>query len=566
MPKNAFLLRVEAVNLSSFISDNQDLSTIRGGSLLLLNAPDLIASPNPSISLLTQAGAENIEIITKGASQALIRFETDDLKAAQAIGAKLAKLLRMDAHYQHATFVVDVVEQSSSLPGDRERLLALNRFRQGRQARLVPPAWNEQVNATGDWPYCGIDFTRPAKQNNHVPNDDKRRVSESVFVRAKYGRDQKQQFYAPYLPTDWPEQRRRFAQHFHEIAADPPDEYRKLGDKLALIYVDGNSFGKKQRDNCQTAELQRKFDELVQQSLRGRALRALLNQAHQNESWRGLPGRDGKEIVRLETMLWGGDELIWVVPAWKGWETVRLFYNEIAAHYGIAPPPFPLPDSVEAGPVLPPTNIGRMRNLSSPRRPPRQAEPVKPAEEVNATLRLTHAAGIVFCHANSPIHRIRELAEKLANQAKSVTRDADALAYMVMESFDHLSGDLEDARARHLPYGCNVNDLVINAMDLQNLTSDLETMIATFPHGAVYRLLRELRSPPPTDETTRQKSFSWWLKRAEREMDGPVPIRFKGCRPEGGASRPDKNGCASWMHLAELWDYITKKPQSTARP
>ena len=38
----SFYLRVEAVNLSHFINDTNDLSTIRGGSLLLLEAMEKV--------------------------------------------------------------------------------------------------------------------------------------------------------------------------------------------------------------------------------------------------------------------------------------------------------------------------------------------------------------------------------------------------------------------------------------------------------------------------------------------------------------------------------------------
>jgi len=37
-----FYLRIEAVNLSHFINDTNDLSTTRGGSLLLLEAMDKV--------------------------------------------------------------------------------------------------------------------------------------------------------------------------------------------------------------------------------------------------------------------------------------------------------------------------------------------------------------------------------------------------------------------------------------------------------------------------------------------------------------------------------------------
>ena len=37
--------------------------------------------------------------------------------------------------------------------------------------------------------------------------------------------------------------------------------------------------------------------------------------------------KDDKGHSGLETLLWGGDEILWVVPAWKGWELARWFFG-----------------------------------------------------------------------------------------------------------------------------------------------------------------------------------------------------------------------------------------------
>src|SRR5439155_11793265 len=65
-----YLLRMEGVNLDSFVYDTQDLSTIRGGSLLLLGAARSVAA------------WPRVKSISRGASAALVSFTvTNDADA-----------------------------------------------------------------------------------------------------------------------------------------------------------------------------------------------------------------------------------------------------------------------------------------------------------------------------------------------------------------------------------------------------------------------------------------------------------------------------------------------------
>jgi hypothetical protein len=74
-------------------------------------------------------------------------------------------------------------------------------------------------------------------------------------------------------------------------------------------------------------------------------LKALGRESKESADWtsrdwmfpkRKTPGRDPgaeakPEIVsklRFETLLWGGDELVWVVPAWQGWWTLDFFFRK----------------------------------------------------------------------------------------------------------------------------------------------------------------------------------------------------------------------------------------------
>ena len=68
---------------------------------------------------------------------------------------------------------------------------------------------------------------------------------------------------------------------------------------------------------------------------------------------------DGKDALRLEVLLWGGDEFTLVVPAWKGLEVLERFF-QIAAR-------------LEFGSDVP----------------------------------MTHRAAVIFCHHNAPILQIR---------------------------------------------------------------------------------------------------------------------------------------------------------------
>ena len=180
-----YLLRVEAVNFHHFLYDTEDLSTIRGGSLLLLNAADLIAK-----EALPQAGATEPERVASGASQAIFRFTAHDPERVRDF---VADWLRQHLELTHATFVVDVLRESDKFPQAKEHLLALNRWRQMQQSRLAVPAKPPESDRPpeSDKPYCGIDFVRPAVAQNHARNNAKQLVSKSVEVRARYGRKQK---------------------------------------------------------------------------------------------------------------------------------------------------------------------------------------------------------------------------------------------------------------------------------------------------------------------------------------------------------------------------------------
>ncbi|MBK6744819.1 MAG: hypothetical protein IPG66_18440 [Hydrogenophilales bacterium] len=121
--------------------------------------------------------------------------------------------------------------------------------------------------------------------------------------------------------------------------------------------------------------------------------------ASSRQSWlKPPPG----EAIRLEILLWGGDEMMFVVPAWKGWWLLDFFFSKS--------------EDWEAP-------VGEQSD------------------------RLHHAAGLVFCHHNAPIARVKHLAKNLAELVKTTLGDdkpnRSGCAYLALESFDSVGLDLE---------------------------------------------------------------------------------------------------------------------------
>jgi len=194
----------------------------------------------------------------------------------------------------------------------------------------------------------------------------------------------------------------------------------------------------------------------------------------------------------METLLWGGDELVWVVPAWVGWWTLEFFYQNSAGW------PF------------------------------------------NQEL-LTHAAGIVFCHHNAPIHRIKELAHNLAELAKDKSRKESFFAYQRLESFDHIGKDIY--AYINDTYGGRVKpvDLVLSGANMLGIAENIRILKNNdFSKSGMYRIVQAIISgSDDVNDIAKKIAKSAEVEKALKNLEGLL------------------NGeKAMWLHLAELWDYI----------
>ncbi len=386
---------VEGINLYAHIYDTDQLSVIRGSSFLYKEAIETLASDYKG----------RMEAVSTGASSGL--FVTD-LPAEEVQGLKRAIVEQLNTHsyYRHLTFAVETCTADNVLQA-QGKLARQLRFNQLAGISMAPdrfdPNKHSRMAQADQLEGTRIAATGTKRKVQIREGDDARRLSLSVYERLLHGRKLKQ----PDQNQDF-----QYALDINQLCELPeqakqtfPASY-KLNNKMAVIYADGNQFGKlrngyirKQIDKGgDGVSALRSFDEEIQgQREKFRTgvdqwLRQLDNQLARIDPFDTDDGTaTTKPALRIETLLWGGDEMLFVVPAWLGIAFLQHFFAE--------------------------TRKWQLEGSTKP---------------------LTHAAGIVFCQAKTPIRIVRDLAQGLADRAKEkYSRDFNSWDYMILESIDY---------------------------------------------------------------------------------------------------------------------------------
>src|SRR5262245_31509221 len=138
-----FYLQVEAVNLDNVVYDTHDLSTIRGGSFMVMDA----------IQQVAESFKGRLQKITAAASQGLFALEGERAEAEQLLPEILAALNALTGG--HATFLAACEEETGDFPVILERLQAQIRRQQWRMPTVAIPAEARASDA------CFLDGWRP---------------------------------------------------------------------------------------------------------------------------------------------------------------------------------------------------------------------------------------------------------------------------------------------------------------------------------------------------------------------------------------------------------------------
>lgn len=299
-------LKVEAVNIYNTILDTTQLSVIRGGSYLL---KDTIEKIHASFHSTFTDEKEYIPL-TIGGSIGIFAIASDKLAQAQDIikkclnkecptteSAKDPNLTLSDIF----TFTVDEVKADNYLIA-KELLTARGRQQQARQLSFGIPQTladtksNNKKDKTGI--VCALNGVLPADNNSiTIPAAGNNKVSQSVASRFLQGRQMKFSLYVDELnkllnsenkllqdriPSCWHEfwpkefksaeeykryiQKHSFAGDLETLAGQHPKT--ALSGKVAVIYTDGNGFGKAQKEYIKTASNQEKAQQEFDLALR----------------------------------------------------------------------------------------------------------------------------------------------------------------------------------------------------------------------------------------------------------------------------------------------------------
>lgn len=488
-----YYLRMEGVNLSAVFDDTNQISVIRGASFLLREATKAYKKAYENHPAL-----KNWQVISNGASIGLYSFEAEHIDAAEEVKEILVRALNTDEQFQHFTFVVDIQADTQDFTHDKEALIARNRFRQMQQLSLVIPEKNEKNTAV-----CTLTNLAPAVKEARI-GEELKEISTSVQVRLEHGRKEKQGFY----------QKERAAIQNNESANSGELDYVEslqeiafktgtLKNKIAVLYLDGNKFSAIQREHCQQVSDIQDFDQLMQNNRRD-----FLNKLH--ELICNDPDFANYKKMRLETLLWGGDEMLLVVPASKGLKLLSFFYecSKDWAFRDVAP--------------------------------------------------FTHAGGLVFCRAKTPIRRIRKYAQELADFVKSQDRTKNLFDYSVLESIDYPSETPEKLRKKIYSDFLLKDYKPLMPFTKQGLIalSELKNSKNSVSKTQAYKLARA--STQSEDEFKKAYArFSIVLNNSERE---------KSIKQFLEKAFPTQSECWQWIHLVELWDYIDETLTAHAFP
>lgn len=484
-----YLLRVEGVNLDSIIDDTDQLSVRRGGGLMVLNAPRMLKSKmDPAIG-------DRLTEVATGASIGLFEFSAESDKDAEGVCDAVEQFLRTQSigslPLRHATFVVDCALVDATKPGQAvQTSIALNRWNQLKSPSLsLDGVWDSGVGQP-----CYYNRTRTAQDHVELPGfsgSEKQPLSESVRDRREYGREARQQFYQ----NEVGEQIEfSFTDDLQTLCGSEkkggiPGVNANLIDKIAVFYVDGNGFGRIGQSILDGGlDGFRGWSTGLRDHHR-RLLKNLIGIAKADPLW-----QIENKHVRLETLLWGGDEILWVVPAWKGWEVAKWFFGQ---------------------------------------------------QHMVGDRTLTYGAGLVFCHAKAPVKNIARLAHDLGDMAKSA-RDGEnvhRLAYEVLESFDDITGDLSEHRERYLPPGHDVNAL---AIDPAQLTAhwDLLCRIGSsseLPRRQLYRFAHAWRVGEKALLEKARSRLNTACGKADLVLDDMLR---------------DLGGDIAWLHILQMLPYL----------
>ena len=466
------LCYLEAMNLDNIFRDCQDLSTIRGGGLSVLNIA------NPVIARVSG------KAISAGASQGLFTLEANSCEKAEEWVRKGLGEIPILRHTTIMTSALEYDEQAFSR--QRAELKAMNRWKQMRSASVVyPELLGNEV--------CGIDRIRPGRRREDL--EEKEVQSDFTAERRAHGKKEKAALLQQILGKETVGTL-GIVKDLTELS-DGGGKYGNLDLKVAVLRFDGNSFGNIVK-SCSGPKELGEFSVRTRDQQEEFFRRLVATPGFRNHGWKR--GSAGWDKLRLEILVYGGDEVTFVVPAWLGWEALHCFY-ETAREW-----------------------------------PEFGGWPV------------SYSGGVVFANHKVPIHAVRDLGSALADEAKDRRTRAglekgNLAAYQVLESFDSVGTDVSEfLDSRFGKVG--IDGILMGAATIQLLHEEMSHLRACVGRRQLHRLARKLVAGEVPKTEKDQAAARKALLEGENERAIGTLGRLEALL-----------GWSGYLHLLELWDY-----------
>jgi hypothetical protein len=311
-----YFFRAEAVNMAPTVYDTVDISTIRGAGFYLLDR----------IHSLSQTPEFYEHLVTEGASAAVFEFKTD---SPEEIRKKMLTFLYSD-HEQaeiggklikEMTFLVEFLEYESTF--EKTMTALQGKIRVAQMQNPTIRVFPEMLMASGkskegkSLTFDELNRVLPAR----IIDDTKGNLSRFTASRRGQGIELRKKIYGDLLKDfKIPKKALNFTDDLEQLSQDP--QQGNLNSKIAYIYIDGNKFGKLQ--SSPSREDLKIFDSTLD-NFKKNFLADLIQFALKTPGFRIFD--KSNNLIRLETLLWGGDEIKLIVPAWLGWTVANLFFK-----------------------------------------------------------------------------------------------------------------------------------------------------------------------------------------------------------------------------------------------
>ncbi len=450
-PATSIFMSISAVNLDTTVFDTNDLSTVRGSSLALLEATKLVATRVRS----EFGGRYAVTPIREGASELTLQLvpavpDGDGRDVAEFVRDLLTgthQLADGAPRIDLGQFIFTVATERAKKFNDRTVAALQARGRTRQYERLSVTIPEAPAGASGGRP-CALGRIKAG-----TVEDGGDFVSSSVAARRRFGRHQRSRFYHHRLREAGAKgaavierlnrgldgARLDFAQSFEELGAGEL-EARELGLKVALqgkigiIHLDGNGFGALARqcyDNAAKLSQLSVTIRRLQAELLADVLNWLLDRSDHMAS--PVARQDGGTVRRLrfETLLWGGDEMTFAVPAWAAFDLLDRIMTSIE--------PWRLPPELGDKP-------------------------------------LRHKVGMLVADRKLPVARLKSIADDLARSAK--TDDERTNVHILsLAGADIPDGSVTDLRRQQFGFPASV--------------ASIDRLFDLVPPGGSWRVARD---------------------------------------------------------------------------